>query len=306
MQEKHLSIRDNEEIDLSELMRAIWAGKHIIIITVIVFTISSIIYALNLPNIYKSEVTLAPAGESSGLNLPGQLGGLAALAGVNLGSKGGDKSSLALEILKSKEFLGQFIQENDLFISIMAAEGWDRASDKLIIDQDDYNESTKQWVREVKEPFKPKPSILETIEEFEKNYSVSQDKVSGMVKISYEHYSPYIAKQITENLVTAINENMRKRDLIEAEKSINYLNKKIQETNLTEAKEMLFSLIEEQTKTVMLANVRGEYVFKTIDPAVIAEKKERPMRALIVALFVILGFMLSVIYVIISYFSKRQ
>lgn len=306
MQEKHLSIRDNEEIDLSELMRAIWAGKHIIIITVIVFTISSIIYVLNLPNIYKSEVTLAPAGESSGLNLPGQLGGLAALAGVNLGSKGGDKSSLALEILKSKEFLGQFIQENDLFISIMAAEGWDRASDKLIIDQDDYNESTKQWVREVKEPFKPKPSILETIEEFEKNYSVSQDKVSGMVKISFEHYSPYIAKKITENIVNAINENMRKRDLIEAEKSINYLNKKINETNLTEAKEMLFSLIEEQTKTVMLANVRGEYVFKTIDPAVIAEKKERPMRALIVALFVILGFMLSVIYVFVSYLSNRK
>ncbi len=304
--QQQINAANPDEIDLKELFSAIWAGKWIIIATTFLFSVAAVFYALSLPNVYKSEVTLAPAGESGGLNIPGQLGGLAALAGVNLGGKGGDKTALALEILKSREFLGRFIEENDLYVPIMAAKGWDRATDKLLIDEDDFNEVSKQWVRKVKSPFKPKPSVLETIEEFEKSFGVSQDKTSGMVKLSFEHFSPYLAKQLADKLVIAINENMRRRDLNEAEKSIEYLNHKIAETNLADVKTMLFSLIEEQTKTVMLANVRYEYVLKTIDPAVVSEKKEKPMRALIVALLMILGGLISIMYVLIRHFAKLK
>ncbi len=302
--QQQINAANPDEIDLKELFSAIWAGKWIIIATTFLFSVAAVFYALSLPNIYKSEVTLAPAGESGGLNISGQLGGLAALAGVNLGGKGGDKTALALEILKSREFLGRFIEENDLYIPIMAAKGWDRSTNKLIIDPEIYNEQTKEWVRKVKEPFKPKPSVLETIEQFGSFYLVSRDVDSGIVTISYENFSPIISKLVVDRLVLAINEDIRRRDLNEAERSINYLNQKIQETSLADVRTMLFSLIEEQTKTLMLANVRAEYVLKTIDPAVVAEKKSRPKRALIVILAFMLGSVLSSIYVIVRFFYK--
>ena len=217
---QNIKVADADEIDLRELFSAIWAGKWIIIATTFLFSVAAVFYALSLPNIYKSEVTLAPAGESGGLNIPGQLGGLAALAGVNLGGKGGDKTALALEILKSREFLGRFIEENDLYVPIMAAKGWDRASDKLLIDPEIYNEETKQWVREVQEPFKPKPSVLETIDIFRKSISFSQDDESNIITISVDSFSPFIAKKLADKLVITINEDMRRRDLEEAEKSI--------------------------------------------------------------------------------------
>lgn len=303
--QQQINAANPDEIDLKELFSAIWAGKWIIIATTFLFSVAAVFYALSLPNIYKSEVTLAPAGESGGLNIPGQLGGLAALAGVNLGGKGGDKTALALEIVKSREFLGRFIEENDLYVAIMAAKGWDRATDKLVIDPESYNEETKQWLRVVKEPFKPKPSVLETIEVFEDYFAINQDKNTGIVKISFEHYSPLLAKQTVDRIVIAINEDMRRRDLNEAEKSIEYLNKKIIETDIADVRSMLFSLIEEQTKTIMLANVRDEYVVKTIDPAVVSEKKSRPKRALIVILAFMLGSILSVMYVVIRFFAKK-
>jgi len=296
-------VTSSDEIDLRELFSAIWQGKWLIVAVTSLLTVASVFYALSLPDVYKSEVTLAPAEDNS-LKVPGQLGGLAALAGVNLGGKGGDKTALALEILKSRDFLGRFIEQNDLYIPIMAAKGWDRATNKLIIDPEIYNEESKQWVREVDEPFKPKPSVLETIVELNKILSVNQDEISGMVKISIELYSPEIAKIVVDNIVKSINEEIRNRDVAEADKSIEYLNKQIEMTHLADVRTMLFSLVEEQTKTKMLAHAREEYVLKTIDPAVVAELKDSPKRILIVLMSILLGFVLSTFVLIVRFISN--
>lgn len=294
-----------EEIELRDIFKAILHGRWIIISVTIVCTLVSAFYALSLPNIYKSEVVLAPVAESAGMKIPGQLGGLAALAGVNLGGGNNDKSGLALEIIKSHEFIGRFIEKYDLFIPVMAAEGWSRETDSLKIDDDIYDEKSGKWVRDVKSPFVPKPSLLETHEEFEDLFSVSQDKITGMVRLSVQHYSPYLAQKWATLLVLEINEEMRTRELTEANDSIAYLNEQINKTNVADLRAMLFSLIEEQTKTVMLANVREEYIFKTVDPAVVAEKKAKPARVLIVLLAAMIASILSSFIVLMRHFSKK-
>jgi LPS O-antigen subunit length determinant protein (WzzB/FepE family) len=69
---------------------------------------------------------------------------------------------------------------------------------------------------------------------------------------------------------------------------------------------VFYQLIEEQTKSMMLTQVKAEYVLKTIDPAQVPEEKDGPKRALIVVLSTILGSMLSVLIVLICYFSRRN
>ncbi|SIQ50716.1 Chain length determinant protein [Shewanella morhuae] len=104
----------NDEIDLRELFSVIWQGKWLIIAITTVFAIGSVVFAVMQPNIYKSEALLAPAAEEQGGGLSAlasQFGGLASLAGVNLGGKGGtDKTQLAIEVLKSRQFTSEFIQ----------------------------------------------------------------------------------------------------------------------------------------------------------------------------------------------------
>lgn len=305
MQETKQITHADDEIDLRELFSAIWAGKWFILVVTTIFSVAAVFYALQLPDVYKSEVTLAPA-EDGGLKVPGQLGGLAALAGVNLGGMGGgDKTNLALEILKSRDFIGRFIEKNDLYLPIMAAKGWDRTNNQLILDPEIYDINTQQWVRKMKQPFQSKPSKLEGIEAFNKLFSVSQDKTSGIVKLNVDYLSPYLAKDWAEKMVKAINEDMRTRELAEAEKSIAYLNSQIAQTSLSDVRSMLFTLIEEQTKTLMLASVREEFVFKTVDPAVVAEKKAKPARALICILAAMLGFIVSGMIILIRHFSRK-
>jgi len=69
---------------------------------------------------------------------------------------------------------------------------------------------------------------------------------------------------------------------------------------------IFYQLIEEQTKTIMLANVRKDYVLEVIDPAVAPEKEAKPKRAMICVLVTLLGGMLSVIFVLIRHFNKKS
>ena len=307
-QQQHLP--EDDEIDLAELWHAIWSGKLLIIAISALFAISSVIYAINQPNIYRATTLLAPASEQGGAGglskMAGQFGGLASLAGINLGGGGTDKTGLALEILKSRLFLENFIAKHQLLVPLMAANNWDANSNTLAIDNEIYNSETNTWLREVKAPKKPEPSPWEAFKAFQQVLSVSTDKESGMITLAIEHYSPEVATQWLVWLVDDINSTMREQDKLEAQNSIDYLSKKLQETQLADMQTVFYQLIEEQTKTIMLAEVSQEYVLKTIDPANAPEEKAKPKRALIVVLGTMLGGILSVLIVLIRYFSAKN
>lgn len=305
MIEKQNKQINDDSVDLREVIKVVWLAKWIIIFFVFICTLASVFYALSLPNIYKSEVTLAPVSENSSMRVPGQLGGLAALAGVSIGASGPDKTSIAIEVLKSRNFIGDFVEKHDLYATVMAVTEWNSAENKIIFNSELYDSTNSKWVRKVSYPFLPKPSRLEAYSAFNSIFSVSQDKTSGLIKVSVEHLSPFVAKNILDLLITEINEEMRQRDLSEASHSITYLNQQISQTNLSEARTMLYSLVEEQTKVLMLGNVRSEYVFKTLDPAVVAEAKSKPRRSVIVLLTAVLATLLSTLLVLLRHFIRK-
>lgn len=293
----------DEGIDLRELLRILWAGKWVIGGITFAATVIAVIVALMLPNIYRAEALLAPNQEQAagGLSaLAAQYGGLASLAGINLGGGSSDKTDVGLEILKSRKFVSDFIQRHEILVPLMAAKGWDLETGELRIDSGIYDVSAKKWVRKVRPPRKTIPSLQEAYKEFnEEIFSVSQDKITGFVTLAVEHYSPTIAKQWVDWLVQDINATVMRQEVDEAEQAIEYLNKQIMATSLADLQNVFFRLIEEQTKTVMLANVSKEYLLKTLDPAVAPEKKAKPMRVLIVLLSAILSGFLALLVVLI-------
>ncbi len=198
------------------------------------------------------------------------------MAGINLGGGGGDKTALALEIIKSRSFIENFIAKHNLLVPIMAAEKWDMATDDLILDDELYDEINKKWIREVKAPNKPEPSSWETYKKFSELLSVSQDKTTAMVTISIEYFSPAIAQQWLNWLIADVNEFMREQDQTEAQDSINYLTKQLESIQVASMETVFYQLIEEQTKSMMLTQVKAEYVLKTIDPAQVPDEKAGP------------------------------
>ena len=99
---------------------------------------------------------------------------------------------------------------------------------------------------------------------------------------------------------------MKSQAISEAGKSISYLQGQIEKTRIAEMQQIFYQLIESQTKTVMLAEVRDEYVFRGGDPAVVQEEEAKPKRVLICVLGILLGSMLGVFFVFIRHFIKNN
>ncbi|EGR2229131.1 LPS O-antigen length regulator [Vibrio parahaemolyticus] len=299
-----------DEIDLRELFKALWKGKWIIIATTFVFAASSVLYALSLPNIYKSDALLAPAESSNGGGLSkmaGQLGGLAALAGVNLGTDESSQTDLAVQVMKSRQFVEAFIKKHDLLVPLMAAKDWSLTNNKLILDEELYNPTTGEWLRDPNGLRGATPTAQEAFEVFSKEVlNLSQDKESGLYTISVKHYSPYVAQQWVSWLIEDINQVMRERTIAETSQNLAYLNAQLQKTAVTDMQSTFYKLIEEQTKSLMLAEVQEEFIFKVVDPAVVPELKDGPKRALICVLGTLLGGMLGGAIVLIRFAFRKE
>lgn len=268
----------------------------------------AVFVSLSMPNIYKSTATLTAneaGGKGSGLG--GALGSVSALAGISLGAGGEKKSVIAIELMKSRQFFSEFAAKHQLKLPLMAANGWDPVTNQLTFDPAIYDVNTKTWVRKPTGLRSSEPSEQEVFEAFGRLFSVSQDKLTNVVTVSLEFVSPILAQQWLTAYVDEVNQQMKTRDVAEAESSIAFINDKIRETNLNEVREVLYSMLEEHHKTLVVANVKPDYVFKIIDPPAVSDLKAGPARSLIVLAALLVGllvFVLGILAVILWRNSK--
>lgn len=268
-----IQIEENE-IDLLELFDVLWSGKKIIVAATTLLTVGAIIYSLLQVEIYRAEVLLAPAqNRQSSSPLSAQLGGAAALVGINLGQSGGDQIDSVLATLRSREFILKFVDENNL-----------------------------------REPLLPdflsgagEPTDWQVYRAFSPILIVTRDSDAGLIRMAIEWPDRNQAAEWVNLLVAAINRHEKARDVDEATHAIEYLQGRLGSTQLVEMQQVFYQLIESQTRVIMLADVRDEYVFRVIDPAVVPDQRISPKRKVMVIIGFLSGFTLSMMLVIFRY-----
>ena len=304
MQETYTSKRPNNfdnEIDLRELFYVLLEGKWIIVSVTAFVSIIGVIYSLLLPNIYESKALLVPINSSS--SIAGALGGyssLAGLAGISLPS-GGDmgNSVKAIQKISSLSFFENNIMPNIYLPDLMAVKSWNPKTNTVAFDESIFDTSSNTWVRDYSYPQQQIPSAQESFAVFKsKHLTLNENKNSGFTTLLIKHQSPFIAKQWAELIVNEVNSFYRQKDKTESEKAASYLNQQISKTGLSEIKQVLAQLLQEETKKLTLIEANQFYVFDFIDPPVAMEQKSEPRRSLICILSALLGGMLSVLLVL--------
>jgi len=279
-------------VNVGEIIGTLWDGKWIITSITTVCAIGAVFYALSLPNIYSSTTRLTQAEQSSSSlsSLMKQYAGLASVAGLSLG---GDDQQIgyAIEVLQSRRFLKLLIDKHDILVPLIAAEGWDEQTGSLLIRERLYDTTQNKWVRDVKPPYTAEPSLEEAHKVWRETFSIN--RTGSFVSITVQHYSPFLTKEWVEIVVDEINAFVKTQEVEEAERSINYLMQELENTTVAESKTLLYDLIQRQTETIMLANVRDEYVFKTIDPPTVPVEKTGPSRALTCIVITLVGGFIS-------------
>ena len=292
------STLDNE-VNLLELFGILWNGKKILLAFILSASFLSVFISLSLSDVYKSEALLAPvASDNSNSNNPlGQLSGLADMAGMNLSNNKINKTTMGMEVLKSRKFYNNLVEKYEILVPLMATKDWNKSQNALIYDANIYDISKDLWLK--------KPSVQEGYEEFNKIFNISQNE-NGVINISVEHHSPFIAKQWLDWIIVEINNTSRNDDITQAERSVSYLNEQLLSTQLSEIREGLNDLVKTQVETIMLAKVTPEYLFRIIDPPFVPEEKFKPSRALICILGFILGGIIGSLCVIIKHFIFKE
>ena len=284
----------DDEIDLLELLRVLFNHKLSILLWTLVFGVGAFVIAITTPNTYQADVLVSSSqGGRMGPALAGQYGGLAAMAGIDLGSGDAGLES-ALALLKSRKFIISFINEEGL---------------KPVLFPDKWDEETKVWFTPAPgmrsriksalvgsandEVLDPKPSDLRAYGAFSKIMTVSEDKKSGLVTIKVDSENPVMAANWANKIVVRLNAYLKDEAISQSDQNIRYLEQEIVDTPLVEFKTALYELVETEAKSKMFANVQKEYALKVIDPAVVPEGPIKPKRYLILILGVLLGFIVG-------------
>ena len=290
---------------LNDFFSLLWKKKYTILILLSLSFVASVSFSYLLPNKYQSSVLMVAAESSETDNLLAKYGGLTAFAGINIPEEV-NQTKIALAVIKSKKFTANFIKKRNILIPLIAAKGWDRETNELVIDQNVYNINTQKWVRNVSYPQRKIPSDQESYEVWNKNvFNITEDKKTGFITMTIEHLSPELAKNWAAWLVEDLNNTIRERDVTEAELAIEYLNREVQKTTSEELKTLLYNLIQSHTEKKMLAFSRPDYVFKVIDPPVVSENKISPQRFLIGLLSAFIAVFFYLLYLLVRNFSVK-
>jgi uncharacterized protein involved in exopolysaccharide biosynthesis len=120
---------------------------------------------------------------------------------------------------------------------------------------------------------------------------VSEEKVTGIVTLTLVWSDREQVARWANLLIERANRDLRQRAIAEAQASTDYLNAELAKTSVLELRQAIYRLLENQIKTVMLANVRDQYAFRVIDPASAPDPDDtvRPKRLAMILLGMVFG-----------------
>lgn len=276
--------RPDDKLDLRIIWRHIVRYRVMIGLLIIVpVALSAIVVTLVRP-VYQANVLLMPAGmedPASGLSaLANEFRGLASIAGIGAPSSSSKEQTIA--ILESRSFTGAFIESENL-LPVLFAGKWDSAA--------------RRWKAAGGDDV---PTIADGIELFDEDIRmVSDDASTNLVSLRIEWHDRELAARWANQLIERLNRDIRNRDITEAQRSFEFLNRELKKSDNVELRQVISSLLQQQIEKIMLANVREDYAFKVLDPAVAAEADDyvRPNKPAIVASCGVLGFFLAILLV---------
>lgn len=206
---------ENKEIDLVELVQAIWAKKKILIKWGLIGLVFGVIIAFSIPKTYLASVKIASESKNRSQSM-GAVGGLAAMAGFNLNGVANDGISEQLypEIMKSTPFLlelapimfeynGEQVSFYDYITKEQKRAWWSHVMGAPM--------SFVGWVMSIgkeKKPdqpidiFRPSGTQLSYIGILNKLIKTEEDKKTSALLIQVTMQDPYIAAVIADSLLS--------------------------------------------------------------------------------------------------------
>jgi uncharacterized protein involved in exopolysaccharide biosynthesis len=263
-----IAIESGDGIDIVAILRVMWRYRYFIGCVSILFALIAVVVALTSKEIFRAEVIVTAVHEnglSDAGGLASQLGGLASLAGVQLGGNGGADAN-AQGVLASRHLVEEFIKAQNLVPLLTLNMG-------------------------------KRSTLWFAVKRFQETVvTIHDDPLKGLTTITIDWTDPATAAKWANDFVALANGLIRTRVFEDATRNVAYLNTQIAQTKEVEIQRSLSNLVESETKKLMLANGRVEYAFRTVDPGVPPEVRHSPRRTLLVISGIAVGIFVGSLF----------
>ena len=287
----------NTGLTFPMLWRAIVTGKWIIVAAVVAMLLVCLAIALFATPQYVASTVLAPpnaGAEAGGLSsLAGQFGGLADIAGLDLGGR--QNVDQTLVILQSDEFLESFIQAEGV-PQLLFAQRWDPETRKW------RPPDSSLWARLIgslsdtphASHESAAPDSWSVLRGFKSIITVDKDKRTQIVTLSIRWKDPNAAAAWANSLVGHINQEAQARAIHEANERLRYLDEQLKQTQVLELRDTLYKLVGSEQKQAMVASTRQELALRVLAKAQVPRERVFPRRKLLLIGGVVCGLVIGV------------
>ena len=292
-------------INLNFIVKKIFSNKIFVLSITLTFAILFTSFSFLLPNKYSSQaVVRIPDIEGQEINQPlSSLGSIGSVVGVAGGSVA-DKSNIIIEILSSRDFVKSLIEPDESFlIDLFSINGFDKENFTSLYDENIYSPKAG-WVKKPSGIYNErKPGYVEAHRLFRKSFTIFKDPKTGVIVLSFTHYSPIFAKEVIDSVILHINRTYKENELAKIEKRLDYLQEELISADLEVVRVSLSNMIETAMKEQTIATTSEQYALESIDNSFYPDFKSSPNRIFILIFSSFIGFIISVLYVV---FFKKE
>ena len=293
---------EEDEIDLRELWQTILKGKKTILQVMVFIVTLTLVYALSIPNSYKSETVLIPVVEDAGGSLGG-LGGLAAMAGVSIGGGAMTPDVAFSTLLNDYDFMRKFVIENKIveyydnelvdenYVFALGFSGLYDIFHSPVEKDEDYDFDER---------------VYKLIEDLQKRISISSDKKTALISVTFtdmdREYTPILINTFLKDASSyLVSNNLRIID-----NKLKYFSKEMQNADGFELRQSLSGMISKilQDKVMMKSKVYYQCDVLTEPTVAYIKDKSKPKRGLILVVSFITSIILGVFLVFFLEFIK--
>ena len=291
---------ESSEISLRFIFRIVSKRAKRILVYSFFVLLTTLLFLQFIPDKYSSTAILSPNKDNQSLDQSTlqSLGAISSFVGLGQGPENVSSFQIALEKIKSRDFIENFINQEEMKLKLLGGLKWNSLERQFVYDPSIYDVKAKVWRIEV-------PSDYKIFKEFKKNLRITKKGNSGLIEIKFMSTSPVLSQKIIEQLIILINEVMSSEALNKAATNLDFLNREINKQQNIQTKNAISRLMESQLQKKMIASNKFNYIFEVVNPPMVPEEKSSPWRlGIIFSSVIIFNFFYIFFLVVLNLYRK--
>jgi uncharacterized protein involved in exopolysaccharide biosynthesis len=271
---QHPAGTPKDSLGLAVLTAVLWKSKWLILLCGIIGCVALGVRAHFAVPVYRTVALLTMADDASdpqpGL---GAVGALASLTGISLNGAANRRSEY-VALLTSRQVISDLIRTHNLQSEIIP-NAQSAMPDPAAAEAEILNTAVSVFLDDI--------------------LTVTENVRTGLINIQVEWKDRVKAASWTNEIVALVNQKARDNAITEAKRTIEYLNRELERTDLLTVREGIYRLLEANLRRAALANVREQYALRVVDPPYIPNENTfvRPQRLLEPLAGLLLGLILG-------------